>query len=176
VRALVNGAVRPGAVAPPSTEARAFHAALDGYRPTPVRELPALAAELGLGAVAVKDETERLGLPAFKVLGASWAVERALRERPRVRTLVAASAGNHGRAVARVAARRGLRCRVLLPARAAAGRCSSSRRARRIPRATAPRSAAPDPRAATDSASAAGARTLAHVPLDPPGPAGAHGG
>ena len=67
--------------------------------------------------MAVKDETDRLGLPAFKVLGASWAVERALRERPDVHTLVAASAGNHGRAVARVAARRGLACRVFLPAR-----------------------------------------------------------
>ena len=31
-------------------------------------------------AVLVKDESDRLGLPAFKVLGASWAVERALRE------------------------------------------------------------------------------------------------
>jgi diaminopropionate ammonia-lyase len=78
--------------------------------------------ELGLGAVALKDESDRLGLPAFKVLGASWAVERALRERPGVRTLVAASAGNHGRAVARVAAMRGLRARVFLPARSAAAR------------------------------------------------------
>ena len=36
---------------------------------------------------------------------------------PDVHTLVAASAGNHGRAVARVAAMRGLRARVFLPAR-----------------------------------------------------------
>ena len=42
---------------------------------TPVRELPELADELGLGAVLVKDESDRLGLPAFKVLGASWAIE-----------------------------------------------------------------------------------------------------
>ena len=70
----------------------------------------------------MKDESNRFGLPAFKVLGASWAVERALRERPDVHTLVAASAGNHGRAVARAAAMRGLRCRVFLPARAAAAR------------------------------------------------------
>ena len=70
----------------------------------------------------MKDESNRLGLPAFKVLGASWAVERALREQPGVHTLVAASAGNHGRAVAHVAARRGLAARVYLPARAAAAR------------------------------------------------------
>jgi diaminopropionate ammonia-lyase len=122
MRALVNGSPRPGAVAAPSGEATAFHTALPGYGPTPLRELPALAAELGLGTVAVKDESDRLGLPSFKVLGASWAVERALRERPGIHTLVAASAGNHGRAVAHVAAQRGLRCRVFLPARSAAAR------------------------------------------------------
>ena len=119
---LVNRAVDPGALPVPSGEAAAFHAALPGYRPTPLRPLPALAAELGLGAVALKDESDRLGLPAFKVLGAAWAVERTLRADPAIGTLVAASAGNHGRAVAHVAAARGLRCRVFLPARAAAAR------------------------------------------------------
>src|SRR4051812_25593534 len=122
MRALVNTAVRQEAVPPPSTEARAFHRALDGYRPTPVRDLAGVAAELGLAAVGLKDESDRLGLPAFKVLGASWAVERALREEPGVHTLVAASAGNHGRAVAHVAARRGLACRIHLPARSSPGR------------------------------------------------------
>jgi diaminopropionate ammonia-lyase len=122
VRALVNRAVDPTAVPPPSTDAAAFHAALAGYAPTPLRALPDVAAELGVGAVLLKDESSRLGLPAFKVLGASWAVERALRERPGVRVLVAASAGNHGRAVAHVAARRGLACRIFLPARASGPR------------------------------------------------------
>jgi diaminopropionate ammonia-lyase len=123
VRALVNEALRPAAVpAPDGGEAQAFHAALPGYEPTPVRELPSVAAELGLAAVLVKDESDRLGLPAFKVLGASWAVERALRERPGVTALVAASAGNHGRAVAHVAAGRGVSCRIFLPAGSAAAR------------------------------------------------------
>lgn len=76
-----------------------------------------LARDLGVAAVGLKDESRRLGLPAFKVLGASWAVERALRERPETHTLVAASAGNHGRAVAHVAAARGLSARIYLPAR-----------------------------------------------------------
>src|SRR3954447_3706064 len=93
-RCLVNPSADPGAVPPPADAAAAFHAALPGYRPTPLRELPQLAADLGLGAVRVKDESDRFGLPAFKVLGASWAVERALGERPGVHTLVAASAGN----------------------------------------------------------------------------------
>ena len=75
-----------------------------------------------MAGVTVKDESNRLGLPAFKVLGASWAVERMLRERPDVHTLVAASAGNHGRAVAHVAAERGLKARVYLPARSVAAR------------------------------------------------------
>jgi diaminopropionate ammonia-lyase len=122
MRALVNAALRPDAVPAPSGEARAFHEALPGYAPTPVHALDGLAAELGLGAVLVKDESSRLGLPAFKVLGASWAVERAVRDEPGIHTLVAASAGNHGRAVARVAAMRGLACRVLLPARSSPAR------------------------------------------------------
>ena len=44
MRALVNARARPGAVPAPATEARAFHAALAGYAPTPVRPLAALAA------------------------------------------------------------------------------------------------------------------------------------
>ena len=95
---------------------------LPGWRETPLRRLDGVAAELGLAGVALKDESDRLGLPAFKVLGASWAVERALREAPDTRTLVAASAGNHGRAVAHVAGMRGLRARIFVPARAAADR------------------------------------------------------
>lgn len=121
-RGFVNPALDPAAVPAPSDEARAFHEGLAGYRPTPLRDLPAVAAATGVGAVALKDESDRLGLPAFKVLGASWAVERALRERPDTRTLVAASAGNHGRAVAHEAARHGLAARVYLPARSAAAR------------------------------------------------------
>jgi diaminopropionate ammonia-lyase len=106
---FVNPAYDPGAVPAPSRDALAFHLGLDGYAPSPIRMLSE--------TVGVKDESGRLGLPAFKILGASWAAERALREHPGVHTLVAASAGNHGRAVARVAAMRGLRARVFLPAR-----------------------------------------------------------
>ena len=114
MRAFVNRAVRPERVPRPSPEARAFHAALPGYAPTPLHDL-------GEG-VLLKDESGRLGLPAFKILGASWAIERALRERPDVDVLVAASAGNHGRAVAHEARRRGLSCRVFLPARSVPAR------------------------------------------------------
>jgi diaminopropionate ammonia-lyase len=116
VRALVNPAYAPTRVRAVVDDARAFHTALPGYAPTPLRDLRDIAARLDLGAVRLKDESDRLGLPAFKVLGASWAVERALTDG--VDTLVTASAGNHGRAVAHVAAERGLKARIFLPERA----------------------------------------------------------
>ena len=122
MRAVVNAAADPAAVPAPAQDATAFHRRLAEYAPTPMRALPGLAEELGLGAVLVKDESERMGLPAFKILGASWAVERSLRDRPETHTLVAASAGNHGRAVAHAAAQRRLGCRVFLPARSLAAR------------------------------------------------------
>ncbi len=111
---LANEHLDPGAVTTPTTAAAGFHHALPDYAPTPVRELA--------GGLLVKDESDRLGLPAFKILGASWAVERALARAPGTGTLVAASAGNHGRAVAHEAARRGLACRVFLPERSLAAR------------------------------------------------------
>lgn len=120
--ATVNPRCDPAAVPPASAAARAFHQVLPGYAPTPTRNLDALAAALGLAAVGLKDESGRLGLPAFKILGASWAVERTLRAHPEVRMLVAASAGNHGRAVARSARDRGLAARIFLPARSLAPR------------------------------------------------------
>lgn len=95
-------------------EVIAFHRTLPGYAPTPLVGLP--------GGGWVKDETRRLGLPAFKVLGASWATECALRREPGATRLVAASAGNHGRAVARAAAWRGLDARIYLPARSVPAR------------------------------------------------------
>ncbi len=67
--------------------------------------------------VYVKDESARLGLPSYKVLGASWAVQRAVAalgdDRPR--TLVAATDGNHGRAVAHMARLRGWPARIYVP-------------------------------------------------------------
>ncbi|MGW7680518.1 pyridoxal-phosphate dependent enzyme [Kribbella sp. NPDC054772] len=99
---------------------------MPGYAPTPLVELPALADGLGLGRVWVKDESHRFGLPAFKVLGASWAVSRAIGARTfaeladRVAgsglTLVTATDGNHGRALAHMARLLGLRSRIYVPA------------------------------------------------------------
>jgi len=96
-------------------EASVFHWSLPGYAPTPLVPVPAIAAELGVGCVLVKDESSRLGLPAFKVLGASWACRQVLERRPGV-TLVTATDGNHGRAVARMAAQFGVGATVFVPA------------------------------------------------------------
>ncbi len=77
---------------------------------------PALAASLGLADVWVQDETSRFGLPAFKSVGVEFAVAQ-LRDRgglDGVTTLVCASAGNHGRAVARAARVAGLTARIYL--------------------------------------------------------------
>lgn len=111
-----------------------FHRSFPGYQATPLVRLPALAEELGVGAVFVKDESDRLGLPAFKVLGASWAVNRTLShhlglepaatlQELQVRAmdhreivLVTATDGNHGRAIARMARLLGLTARVYVPA------------------------------------------------------------
>jgi diaminopropionate ammonia-lyase len=105
-----------------SPDALAFHRKLPGYTRAPLVAAPGVAAKLGVRQVWVKDESSRLGLPAYKILGASWATYRALDERfgpfapwetlPELAarlhshgplTLVAATDGNHGRAVARMA-------------------------------------------------------------------------
>jgi diaminopropionate ammonia-lyase len=132
---------------PPASgaEVRRFHQRLAGYAPSPLRDLPTVAAELGLVRVLAKDESSRFGLPAFKVLGASWAVYRLLCERlggePEWSTLddlaavvaerlgplelVAATDGNHGRAVASMARRLGLGATILMPAGTAAARIAA---------------------------------------------------
>ncbi|MEU5683788.1 PLP-dependent lyase/thiolase [Streptomyces venezuelae] len=117
-------AARAWTCAAPSPDARAFHASLPRYASTTLHELPLLAAELTVARVFVKDESSRFGLPAFKALGASWAIDRILaRDAHRApgpggaRTLrfVTATDGNHGRAVARMARQLGRRAHVFVP-------------------------------------------------------------
>jgi len=71
-----------------------------------------------VGRVWLKFERERFGLPAFKFLGASWAARRLLGDPPHDEDLelVAATDGNHGRAVARLARMYGLGSTILVPA------------------------------------------------------------
>ena len=131
----------------PAPSPRWFHRRLPDYRPTPLLDVPALAGALGVARVLVKDESQRLGLPAFKMLGASWAAYRALCERLggepdnwetladlRVRlaplgdlTFVTATDGNHGQALARFARLLGYRARIYIPAGSAAARIEAIR-------------------------------------------------
>lgn len=97
-----------------------FHKSLPDYTVTPLISLPDLAKDLGLGYVLLKDESRRLGLPAFKILGASWAIYKAIAAKCRLPLtasiqelgavaskesikLVTCTEGNWGRAVARMA-------------------------------------------------------------------------
>ena len=125
----------------PDREPEAFHRRLPGYAPTPLLELPELARDLGVGALWVKHEAQRFGLPAFKILGASYAIYRFCAERLgppppwrsleelrawvaplRPLTLLAATDGNHGRAVARTAALLGFEAQIFVPAGTAQSR------------------------------------------------------
>ncbi|KAF2211360.1 hypothetical protein CERZMDRAFT_85527 [Cercospora zeae-maydis SCOH1-5] len=56
----------------------AFHRTLPDYNETQLHELPTVAEELGLAQVFIKDESTRFGLPAFKILGASYAIHRSI--------------------------------------------------------------------------------------------------
>ncbi|GAA3454545.1 pyridoxal-phosphate dependent enzyme [Dactylosporangium matsuzakiense] len=96
----------------------AFHRTLPGYAPTRLAELPALARRGRAARLFAKDESNRFGLPAFKALGASWAMHRAVQRHGGggPTTIVTATDGNHGRAVARFAREFGRRARVYVPA------------------------------------------------------------
>lgn len=94
------------------------------YRPTSLVELPSLARFSRVGRVFVKVEGER-PLGSFKALGGMTAALRAL-EKHGNKTLISASAGNHGLAVAAAAQKARSRARIYLP------RQVSSARARRI--------------------------------------------
>ena len=122
----------------PAVHPMAFHRTLPAYAPTPLLDAPSFADAWGVGRVLVKDESARFDLGAFKILGASWAIFRALGDAsgydgpPSLNglrmhltpdagaapafTLVAATDGNHGRAVARMARLLSLPAAVFMPA------------------------------------------------------------
>ena len=112
-------------------------AACPVHKPTPLHSLPALAAELRIGELRVKDEGQRFGFGAFKALGGVYAVGMALARAVQARhgrlpsleelmkgahrdiaasfTFATASSGNHGRSVAAGAKLFGSRCVIFLP-------------------------------------------------------------
>lgn len=112
-------------------------AACPVHKQTPLHSLPARAAELGIGELRVKDESQRFGFGAFKALGGVYAVGMALARAVQARdgrlpgleelmlgkhrdvtaafTFATASSGNHGRSVAAGAKLFGSRCTIFLP-------------------------------------------------------------
>ena len=112
---------------------QAFHKSFPMYAPTPLAQLPATAAALGLKHIYVKDESYRFGLNAFKVLGGSFAIgnylagklrkpaDYALLTAPETKaamgdlTFVTATDGNQGRGVAWAARQFGFRSVVYMP-------------------------------------------------------------
>jgi diaminopropionate ammonia-lyase len=105
-----------------------FHESLDGYRPTPLVQLPSLARALGVRTLYLKDESSRFGLDAFKGLGASWAMHRLVQAGTGPRTVSSATDGNHGRAVAWTARRLGLESRIFMTGHSAPARIEAIRR------------------------------------------------
>jgi len=63
------------------TEVRNFHRQIPGYRPSPLRSLGNLASMLGVGGIWVKDESQRLDLNSFKVLGGSFAIYKFIKHK-----------------------------------------------------------------------------------------------
>ncbi len=107
-----------------------------GYAPTPLRGLDALATELDVAEILLKDESERFGLGSFKAIGGAYGVLRAIQYELRGRgieadgsglrsgryrkettdmVLTCATDGNHGRAVAWAARALGCTCVVYVP-------------------------------------------------------------
>ncbi|MDO5641755.1 MAG: diaminopropionate ammonia-lyase [Paracoccus sp. (in: a-proteobacteria)] len=116
-------------------------------QPTPLHDLPGLAAALGLAALHVKDEGQRLGLGSFKALGGAYAVMRLARGAaaaqwgrpvtlaelfaPPIRSVTrhmvfaCATDGNHGRSVAQGAQQMGARAVIFVHSGVSAGRIAA---------------------------------------------------
>lgn len=129
--------------------ARAEITQWQGYAPTPLISLAALAAKIGVGGILYKDEGPRFGLGSFKALGGSYAAQRVLQRQISIQmgqevsledirrgrykaqaagiTLVSATDGNHGRSLAWGCQRFGAPCRIYIHAEVSEGRAEAMR-------------------------------------------------
>ncbi len=111
--------------------ARAFHRQIPGYKMTSLKSLPNLAHMIGLEGIYVKNESERLHLNSFKVMGGSFAIARFIQKKlslsdeqmsyeylvspechEKIKELTFASAtdGNHGKGIAWASMKLNLNC------------------------------------------------------------------
>jgi len=111
---------------------RKFHNTIPQHKITPLIDLENTAKEFGIKKIWLKDESHRMRLKAFKVLGASYAItnilydklswdkkelsfQKLLNEDLSQFTFVTATDGNHGRGVAWVANQLGCKSFVFMP-------------------------------------------------------------
>ena len=121
----------------------------EGYRPTPLFALPALASRIGVRAILYKHEGPRFGLGSFKALGGAYAAQCLLQREVSGQTgqavtladirtgkfsaecagmtLVSATDGNHGRSLAWGCLRFGASCRIYIHAEVSEGRAEAMR-------------------------------------------------
>lgn len=149
------GPRRRGGAASRVLTAAGFAAAVDeiaqweGYAPTPLFGLDALAGALGVAKLLYKDEGPRFGLGSFKALGGAYAALLVLRREisaalgrtvppAEIRegrhaalasriTLVTATDGNHGRSLAWGCRRFGAGCRIYIHAGVSEARAGAMR-------------------------------------------------
>lgn len=126
----------------------AFHRSFPEYEETPLVNLKALAKQLGVAGIHVKDESYRFGLNAFKSMGGSYSIGNyiaqqigeSIEDLPYDRlvsdeikdkigqvTFITATDGNHGRGVAWTADRLGQKCVVYMPKGTSAERLENIR-------------------------------------------------
>lgn len=111
------------------------------HTPTPLWSLPDLAHTLGVSEIRLKDESTRSSIKSFKALGAPIALIRLIlrlypdqgfdpaalltgryRNNLHTLTVISATDGNHGRALAAAAQSAGCRCLIVLPGHVSAER------------------------------------------------------
>lgn len=118
-----------------AAEIKKYHDSYPQHSTTPLRRLSGLAEILGVKDIYVKDESFRMGLNAFKVLGGSYAIAKQIfseydlkdeftyqtmmtpeiRKKIQKQTFISTTDGNHGRGVAWVAKELGAKCIIHMP-------------------------------------------------------------
>ncbi|MCG3087471.1 diaminopropionate ammonia-lyase [Sporosarcina cyprini] len=115
-------------------QVRSFLRTHPAYQKTPMYSLKNLATHLNISNLAVKDESFRFGLNAFKGMGGLYAIGRVIAERAGLdlhsltfnqllevqknlekMTFITATDGNHGRGVAWAASRLGQKSLIFMP-------------------------------------------------------------
>ncbi|EBM3802243.1 diaminopropionate ammonia-lyase [Salmonella enterica] len=127
-----NGETSPLFSRQQAQQARGFHQKIAGYKPTPLVQMTQLAALFGVNKILVKDESQRFGLNAFKMLGGAYAIAKLLCEKYHLdinelsfdtlkssikekMTFATTTDGNHGRGIAWAARQLGQHAVIYMP-------------------------------------------------------------